>query len=248
MTFCKRYDVRAHEVDPGGRPAIRALGYWLQDAAGEHARRLGASIEEMARQGWTWVLTRLRIELRRPVRWGDTVVVETWPAGARPRLAYRDFELRLDGGEPIGSAASAWMVLDLATRHPVRLPEFVRNLRQPARARDAGAPGRLSAPAPDAAAVDLRVNRSDLDVNRHANNVSYLGWLVESVPDAVWEKRWLEQLDIGYRAEGRSGDRIASRCGQVDGDGAASTFAHSLVRVSDGSELALGRSVWTAQP
>lgn len=245
MVFTKQFDVRANEVDPVGRPAIRALGYWLQDAAGAHAGQLGASIEEMTRQGWTWVMTRLQVKLVRPLRWGDAVVINTWPAGVRPRLTYRDFELTLASGEPLGSAISAWMVLDLATRHPVHIPDFVKQFRQPVRGREDDELPRLGAPAADTPAVTLRINRSDLDVNRHANNVSYLGWLVEAVPDAAWQSCWLDQFDIAYRAEGLAGDQIESRCSEVERHGATAVYAHSLVRSSDHSELALGRSVWT---
>jgi hypothetical protein len=79
----------------------------------------------MAR-GVTWVLSRLRLENPVAIALGDEVEIETWPSGMERLFALREFVVRrrADGAE-VARASTQWLVLDLATRKPVRPAEVL---------------------------------------------------------------------------------------------------------------------------
>jgi len=119
------FPVRAYEAGPTGLASLPALCDWLQEAAGNHAHHLGWAIDTLQSGGLTWVLSRLHVAVARMPAWRECVTVETWPKGAARAFAVREFRVTDESGAVIVAATSGWLLLDLATRRPVRPPEAV---------------------------------------------------------------------------------------------------------------------------
>ncbi|PNX90489.1 putative palmitoyl-acyl carrier protein thioesterase chloroplastic-like, partial [Trifolium pratense] len=59
---------------------------------------------------------------------------------------------------------------------------------------------------------DLKPQRSDLDMNQHVNNVKYLRWMLETIPDQILESHQLYGIILEYRRECGSSDIVESLC------------------------------------
>jgi len=242
----KCFPVRSYEVDLTGRVRVTALLNYMQEAAGDHARLLGVAVRDLMPLGLTWVLSRTHLEITDTVHSREEVRVRTWPASSEGRFTCREFEMTAADGRPIALATCSFAVLDLASRRPVviaeRLPAYPL---LPRRALDDG-----FASLPRLVEADrqfsFRVGVGDLDINRHANNVAYATWAVESVPVEVAMGCMLTGLEIAYRAEVFHGETVLSRCGDLSG-GSAPVFLHQLVRREDGAELTRLVSRWREQ-
>jgi acyl-ACP thioesterase len=94
----------------------------------------------------------------------------------------------------------------------------------------------------DAATVERRFNVrfSDIDVNLHVTNTSYIAWVLESVEESNWRKQWLTSLDIQFLSECSLGAAIWSRSRPID-EGFRS---HSITREDDAKELARAVTLW----
>ena len=237
------YAVRSSETDASGRASVQALLGYLLDAADGHARALGVSADDLAGEGWSWVLHRLRVRVEATPRWRDAVHVETWPAVMDGLYAERDFWLRGEGGRPFGRATSTWLLLDLKRRRPVRLPEAFRAFARPERERP------LPGDGPDVRLVEasdyertFRVGYGDLDLNQHATFSRYALWAVETLPFETLRLHALAELDLRFRAETVYGDGLTAQTQRLDGAGVA--FAHRLVREEDGREAAQALTRW----
>jgi acyl-ACP thioesterase len=245
----ENFKIRGYEIGPDLRvPLLNLCGY-MEEAASLHAAEIGFSVELLGRRGLAWALTRLWIEFEEwPCLGGEAlfdeestwVRVTTWPVSAERLLYRRDFLIRWQG-RVMARAVTDWAVLNLASRHAERLPEFIQAL-QPENAERVMEVGRSRLPgqenAPEMASFTVR--RSDIDRNDHVNNACFAEWTAESVPEAVGVARRLKSLQLLYRAEGRYGDTVVVR-GAEEGEG---VFGHGLFRSSDGQELARARSVW----
>ncbi|KAH9322786.1 hypothetical protein KI387_017425, partial [Taxus chinensis] len=62
---------------------------------------------------------------------------------------------------------------------------------------------------------DLRPRRSDLDMNQHVNNVKYVGWMFEVVPEWVQEGQELAGITLEYRRECGQTDVVQSLCQSI---------------------------------
>lgn len=231
------FTVRAYEVGPDERASLLTVADYFQEAAGEHARSADVETFDLGDAGGTWVLHRLRLRVEALPQMRETVEVETWPSGADRLKATRDYRLWGADGQTLVVGTSAWFVLDVARRRPVRLPDRIESFgpREPERVLRFGDPP--EAPASVALTATFTVRRSDLDRVGHANNVRYLEWVMETLPttDRLWD------VEIVYQSESVAGDRVVSDAGPVVG-GARS---HRLSRSRDGRTLALARTLWT---
>ena len=89
-----------------------------------------------------------------------------------------------------------------------------------------------------------------MDMNGHINNVTYLAWTLETVPEAVFEGRQLTSVEVDFKSEcvaGQSVESLAHDCapplGAAPGQDA---FVHLLRRCDDEGcyDLVSARTVW----
>jgi len=241
--WTESFRVRAYEVDATAKTSVPAIANWLQETAGNHATALGWGVDALWAQARTWVLARLHLCLSRVPGWREGVRVTTWPSGAHRLYALREFRVTGPGDREIGIATTGWVLLDLATRRPVRLPDELREIARIT-------PGRVLADPfaklPEVNGADavrtLGVRFADLDMNRHANNVSVIAWALEALPDEVVLDGSLAELEIEFRTEAVRGDQILVQTQRASEGSTA--FLHRLLRESDGREIARARTLW----
>ena len=230
------FDVRAYEVGPDERASLLTVADYFQEAAGEHARSGEVETFDLGGGVGTWVLHRLRLRVEALPRMRQRVEVETWPSGYDRLKAYRDYRLWGDGAALV-VGTSAWLVIDVARRRPVRLPTGLEGFgpAEPERVLAFEAPPA----APDAVehARTFGVRRADLDRVGHANNVRFIEWALEPLPSADG----LREVEVLYQSEAVVGDDVVSEAGPL----AEGARAHRLSRAADGRTFALARTVWT---
>ena len=237
--------VRGYEADAFGTLAVPALSGYLGEVAGAHASELGVGLGALMSRGLTWVLVRQRIEIPAAVRLGETIEIETWPAGVDRLAALRDFVVRR-GGEEVARATTQWFVLDLETRKPSR-PADVLDARFPREPLDPAvrlSPGKLPGLASWHVQKRFHVRYGDIDANQHVTNASYVAWAIEAVPPDVWRSSRPASVEVQFLAETHHGSAVLSRLAAT-GD---RSFAHAIVREEDGRELARVATSWVPRP
>ncbi|UQZ89300.1 acyl-ACP thioesterase [Deltaproteobacteria bacterium Smac51] len=248
-TRTESFKIRGYEIGPDHRVPLQNLCGYMEEAASLHAEELGFSVEELARRGLAWALTRIWIEFEElPYLGGEVfsneesswIHVRTWPVSVE-RLQYRRDFLISWRGLIVARAVTDWVVINLESRRAERIPEFICALQPeaPERIMEVGRL-RLAGQEGSPELVSFRVRRADIDRNNHVNNARFTEWIMESVPETISSSRRLKLLQIMYRAEGLYGDTVVVR-GGMDTDG---TFLHGLYRLADNRELVRGRSVW----
>jgi acyl-ACP thioesterase len=234
----ERFTVRSYDVDSSGCARPAAITNYGQEAAINHARALGVARQQLGGNR-SWMLARLAVELDELPRFGEQVVVETWPADRQKLFALRDYEFARGDGTRLGVAASAWLVVDLEKRRPVRLPEIVRAI--PRADRPPTIPD-FPRDLPELETADgqrtFHVRWSECDANAHANHAAYVKWAVDSLPEEQLRERRLASLEVAYRAEARLDDSVAAAWG-----GSPECVVH-LLRDEKGAELARLRTRW----
>jgi acyl-ACP thioesterase len=188
------------------------------------------------------MLSRLYVRSLRWPAWRDTLTVETWPSGVRSRLvATRDFRVHDAAGAIIAEAISEWVYVDTTTLRIMRLPAELHALAPPGTPRvDLPAAGRLPELTTVAWSTRVTVRRSEIDYNRHVNNVHYADWLFEPLPAAETAGA-LASLDVSYRAAAQYGDTVLTEAERLDDH----TLAHRIRRERDGATLVQARTTWT---
>ena len=240
-TFGKySWAVRTYECGPDGVATMASVCNWLQEAASLNAEALAFSKSnfESAGENISWVLTHLKVRMSRFPKWGETVSILTFPRGGRRIVAWRDFVLSGANGEELGRASSEWMLIDLASRKVVAIPDGVfaaaNTVREPVFGDEPFQKLRweCSIMSPDALA--FRARRGDIDLNGHVNNVHYVEWLMEGRPDAAGP---CHEIDIVFKSETLAGEEVRVESVETE----PGVYVHR-VYAPDGRDHVLARS------
>ncbi|MFK7846100.1 MAG: acyl-[acyl-carrier-protein] thioesterase [Rhodothermales bacterium] len=241
------FTVRSFEAGVSGTLSIQNLCNYFQEAAGNHARALGVSVEQLQQKRMTWMLSRLHVKVQRYPSWKDTVFVDTWPSGHNGLFATREFRMYTEAGDQVARGTSAWLLIDLRRRRPMRMPDFIDQIPVPEIPRAIPDPF-LKILSPEQATIQrhFEVRFSDLDVNGHANNVSFINWAVESVPATIQKTHQLKAIEVNFRTEAHQGHTIISKARKDAVDGGM-VLHHALFNASDEEEkeIATVRSRWS---
>ena len=174
-THRETFRVRYRETDRNGILKLSSWFDFLQEAAANHATRLGVGLEALSERELLWVLSRLHLAIRRYPEIGETVTVETWPNGFRRLFAHRQFRLTGEDGKELAVASSAWLLLSAEKLRPVRLEQLPAALPPNAEKPDYF-PLETKLPEPEVPArFQIRVRPTMEDVNGHLNNAEYAG-------------------------------------------------------------------------
>ncbi len=203
------FNVRTYECGEDGTVNLPTICNYLQEAASLHAEELGFSKSNFQASGSniSWVLARLAVKMIRYPKWEERISVVTFPRGGRKIVAWRDFEIYDAQGNIIGLAASEWMIIDLATRKIVPVPENVLSLAGANAQSVLGEEpftSRLRYPLKeDTPRGVFKALHNCIDLNGHVNNVHYVIWLLE--PLKAEKPNYLE---IVFRNEVFEGDDV----------------------------------------
>lgn len=241
----KDYTVHVYDTGPDGHLSLHALFNYFQDIASDHAAKLGYGRDELLKQNHFWVLSRIYAEITTLPLWGEKVRLTSWPRGTDKLFALRDFEMKSSGGQLLARATSSWLIIGRDSKRIQRpdsnltrlnsaLPGETGILRNAEKIEPLVAGGQSS--------PRFNVRTSDLDVNLHSNNSSYLNWVTDTYDlDFVLRNAPLS-VEINYLSESRFNDTVEILTSGNGGD--PGLFSHTVIRPADSTELCRVRIHW----
>lgn len=201
--------VSISDCDPSGRPRPSSILIQMQELGEVHAASYGLSRQHLGENGMCWVLYRQRIVMDAYPTFGDEIAISTWPGTVEGPVFPRHFLFERPNGERIGRAVTAWVLMNIETRRPLRptaLPGEVPI--HTGRETPLPLPGMLRLPASEPLGTRT-VHYSDLDVNGHMNNTRYIDWVCDLLDYPTLSRRGLGEWQINYTAEALPGDTLA---------------------------------------
>ena len=198
-------------VDFTGRLTMGVLGNHLLNCAGFHASERGFGIAEINENHYTWVLSRLAIELEDMPRQYEDFTINTWIENVYRLFTDRNFELQDKNGKIIGYARSVWAMISMETRKPADLISLHgNNLGQYVSDRECpiDKPGRIKVSV-DAPVEEYQTRYSDIDINGHVNSIKYIEHILDLFPMDTFKEKQVKRFEMAYVAESYYGDVLS---------------------------------------
>ena len=198
-------------VDFTGRLTMGVLGNHLLNCAGFHASERGFGIAEINENHYTWVLSRLAIELEDMPRQYEDFSINTWIENVYRLFTDRNFELQDKNGKTIGYARSVWAMISMETRKPADLISLHgNNLGQYVFDRECpiDKPGRIKVSV-DAPVEEYQTRYSDIDINGHVNSIKYIEHILDLFPMDTFKEKQVKRFEMAYVAESYYGDVLS---------------------------------------
>ncbi len=220
------YYVGVGECDLFSRLRSGPLLRFVQHAETAHCMGTPLSREALlADMNGIWVLSRLKVRLLRPISWKETLTIKTYHRGAQGALLTRDC-LFFAGQEPVGGAASGWVVVDFDDRHILRSSTVAQrmNFRLEEPLMEEIPLGKLR-PRGTLSPCGLReIRYSDLDYNLHLNHTVYGDIVCDALQLQEKRDRFVSQLQINFLKETRCGETL-----ELFSDGEEDCYVAGLV-------------------
>jgi len=236
------FPLKSYQLDHRGRMPVWVIYHFLQESAEHNAVDLGFDTETLLQRGLTWVLSRLQLRVTAVPQGRRGIEAETWPAAIESRFAHRDFRLRVPGEQEFFAvASSAWLLLDFTRMRPVTVSTHLPEKMVLHRPRMVTTPfPSLDTSGEPVFEKGFHVRRSDLDLNDHVNNVHYVEWLAEAVPESLWRNADVSELDVEYKRAVKFGDTVTIAT-YAAGE---RTFIHRVSIPGQPGDVLRARSVW----
>ena len=176
-------NIRFSEVDSDKVLTLTSLINYFQDCTIFHSESLHAGVEYLEPQHKAWVLSSWQVVIHRLPKFGETVVVGTWPYGFSALSGDRNFVLQNEKGENLVVANSFWVFTDTKSGRPSKLePDYVRLYPlEPALSMDY-APRKIALPETYTEEPSFFVTKHHLDTNHHVNNAQYIRMAEDYLP------------------------------------------------------------------
>lgn len=235
------FKIRAYDIDSQKRVTIPALMKCMHEAAMSNSIHLKVSVWDLEPHSISWVLMRKKLTIHRYPLFGEQIQVQTYPAGFEKFFTYRDYQVHDAQGVLIAEAATTWLLMDTATRKMARIPDFIANMEMPDRATCLPRlPLKLAKFGKATLEKQFRVGWHELDFNMHLNNLYYLQWILETLPDEVLQNKRLKDINILYKLECKWKEEIVAETEYITD----SFFRHRLTRQSDGKDVVIAETNW----
>lgn len=215
-----RFVAEPFHVDFTGHLTMGVLGNHLLNCAGFHATDRGFGIATLNEENYTWVLSRLAIELdEMPYQYED-FSIQTWVENVYRLFTDRNFAILDKDGKKIGYARSVWAMINLNTRKPADLlalhgggiVDYIADEPCPI-----DKPSRIKVTTQEVAAT-LTAKYSDIDINGHVNSIRYIEHILDLFPIELYQSKQIRRFEMAYVAESYYGNVLSFFQEEVDAD------------------------------
>jgi medium-chain acyl-[acyl-carrier-protein] hydrolase len=203
------FRVTSAETDMYARLRLGSAVNYLIQSAIDSADRLGFGYGGIRNQNLFWVLSRLTIELYRPIIWHETVEIETWPKTVERVLYLRDFILRDVDRSIIARATSGWLAVDLETKRIKKIDGINADFFDYLRSKHA-----LSEPPEKLHTFgkgddfEIQSGYFDIDLNGHVTTTRYVDWMMDTLPMGFHKDNFPRKLSLNMMKETMPGETI----------------------------------------
>jgi acyl-ACP thioesterase len=202
--FNNKYRINYNDSDYTGKLSIPKLGNYILDTAGLHAIELGISMQTLAEQGLTWVMSGLHFEFFDMPRVNQEVLVTTKISDCSKIACKRDFIVTGPNNEKIAEVSSEWLIINTLTRRPVFLNEVFPGvfdlIENNEKKIEKYKHLRFSIQNPEMSAT-RKITYSFIDINTHLYSMKYLEMTLDMFDLDFFKNNKIKKADVNFIKE-----------------------------------------------
>ncbi|MDR2089237.1 MAG: hypothetical protein LBP73_07775 [Clostridiales Family XIII bacterium] len=239
--FDKTYELRYFEMNRHGVASPTAILTLLEEAAAEHCHSIGYSPHILEKQNIGWVLVAGAMDMLRYPKYKESITIRTWISKYTPVRGYRENLILDAAGKTIGKAKGIWVFYDIIKMKPTPIFDEIKEKWgvNPDLSQEVDLAG-IKIIEGGEPLTEYAVHQSDIDSNRHVNNIRYFHWLIDSLPDKTSEHCFLRRIDARFCSEAKYGEKIRVYRSEPEPD----AFLHTMRSNADNRLFVAAHSVW----
>ncbi len=240
--FEKQFELRYFEMNKFKEASPLTMLTLLEETAADHCQSINYGLFDLLDQNVGWVLLSGRLEMKRYPAYKEKIIIRTWLSEHSTIKGIRENIIYDEQRNIIGRAKGLWVFFDIARRRPIQIYDDIIQKWgiNPEVSLDENISRKIKPINSGEYTQEFKVNRFDVDTNKHVNNIRYLQWSMNSIPDEIIDNYYLHSINGRFIGEAKFGDTIQSFTAL---DGADHTFIHTI-KTDDGLVCATAKTVW----
>jgi len=205
----KKYDLRYFEMNKHGVASPTAILTLLEETAADHSFDIDYSLYNLERQNIGWVLVSGTIDMVRYPKYKEKITIRTWISKYSLVKGHRENIIFDDSGTVIGKAKGIWVFYNIEKKRPVPIFDEIK-LKwgvNPEVSREIDT-DKIKIIDNCEYQLEYDVQKSDVDNNKHVNNIRYFHWLIESLPDEITDNYFIKQINAKFYSSAEYGEKI----------------------------------------
>lgn len=242
--YRKAFQVPYYDSDKYGNVTAPSILAYLGETSGEHTDSIGFGFNKLKELNYAWMLNKWKVRIDRYPKAKENIAIETWTSGMDRFYATREFKIYDEKNKELCRASTLWIFIDMNRKRPIRIPlEIIQSsdLSEEKAFNDFYDFRKESIIDKH---LDFHVRRSDIDYNNHVNNTKYLSWMLETVPEYIYENYMLNEFEILYKKETTYDNTILSGINEIKGIETNKVFLHNIIDKENEENHAFGITRW----
>jgi len=241
--FDKEFDLRYFEMDKSGEASPTTILTLLEETAADHCYSIGHSLYDLLEQNVGWVLLSGFLKMERYPKYKEKITIRTWISSYSAIRGFRENIIYDEDHNIIGRGKGLWVFYDIKKRRPTKIWNEFKEKWPAYNEQSVTQDITKKIEAIDSAEItkEFKVNLYDTDTNKHVNNIRYLQWLMESLPENIIDDYYLYAVDGRFITEAHYGDTIISSTKRGDED---NSFIHTIKTKDNNKICATGKTFW----
>jgi len=246
--FEKEIELRYFEMNKFGEASPTTILTLLEETAADHCYSIGHSLYDLEEKNIGWVLISGIIQMDRYPTYKEKIKIRTWLSSYTAIKGIRENIIYDAKGRIIGRAKGVWIFFDIQRRRPIQILEDIKEKWSQYEELSTNHDISKKIETSDSLQLikEFIINRYDVDSYQHVNNIRYLQWLIESIPEEIIDNYFLHSLDGRFLAEAKYGDTIISftEKDKIENSKNENSFLCSIKNKKDNKVCATAKTIW----
>jgi acyl-ACP thioesterase len=240
--FDRNFKLRFFEINKYGMTSPTTILTLLEETAADHCYDIGHSLYSLEKQNIGWILLSGTIDMIRYPTYKENILIRTWISKYSLVKGYRENIIFDSSGSIIGKAKGIWAFYDIEKKKPVPIFDEIKQKwginTEVSQEIDLEIIKLIDT---NKYQVEYNVYKSDVDSNKHVNNIRYFHWLIESLPDEILDNYILKTINAKFYSEAKYGEKIQI---YIEHENSKNTFLHTMKSNVDNKIFAAAHTLW----
>lgn len=202
--YSDKFTLKYGDIGKSNKLNIKSLIYYLQEIAGKHSSLAGYGLNDIPNTHVSWLLLDWKVKMFSHPKYGEQLSINTWPRILEKFYSYRDYEVFDSNNNLVAIASSKWLLINTETKKIERIsPEIINNFNGVENKKVFEETLNEKPNIPED--LDLRftytIQRRDIDTNGHVNNLCYIDYALETIPEEIYNNNEFNNIEIHYKKE-----------------------------------------------
>ncbi len=199
--FSREYYFHGFDTDHHATAKVSTVLSMMHETAWSHVTHLKRGWADLQEMGLFWAIAKIYLKIFRLPKWNDRVTVQTWARDRESIMFLREYRMLDQDGNVLAAASSEWMVIDIAASKIVRTDRLEVTIDTPEIEPLVKRVPRVPRTEFEGNFPQHKVLLSDLDMNLHVNNTSYVKWLIDQYSYDFYNQHEIDELTVNYLTE-----------------------------------------------